>query len=254
LYVEALQLFLREEFLDLLKGEGFAEPNPRPMFPNPPGLLRLEPYSPGLRDRIWWGSGSNATARWAATPHLCIALALRRRVAEVAPAVDHLFRRAATDSQLQSTARDQIGCPSIFGHVGWVFVSHVDDGRADLDRVSACTNGGKQREWRTELAGEVVNAKECAVSPQFFRGNSEFHRLKQRVGRRAYLRACGFGPMPEREKAYFFRHGASIRRELHKTRRQELDTSENPTEIPIGGCNCRAHIDAGNQILIGDLL
>jgi len=25
------------------------------MFPNPPGLLRLEPYSDGLRDRIWWG-------------------------------------------------------------------------------------------------------------------------------------------------------------------------------------------------------
>ena len=55
-----------EEFLDLLKGEGFAEPNPRPMFPNPPGLLRVEPYSAGLRDRIWWGSGSSATARWAA--------------------------------------------------------------------------------------------------------------------------------------------------------------------------------------------
>jgi alkanesulfonate monooxygenase SsuD/methylene tetrahydromethanopterin reductase-like flavin-dependent oxidoreductase (luciferase family) len=55
-----------EEFLDLLKGEGFAKPNPRPMFPNPPGLLRVEPYSAGLRDRIWWGSGSIATARWAA--------------------------------------------------------------------------------------------------------------------------------------------------------------------------------------------
>jgi alkanesulfonate monooxygenase SsuD/methylene tetrahydromethanopterin reductase-like flavin-dependent oxidoreductase (luciferase family) len=55
-----------EEFLTLLKGEGFAEPNPRPMFPNPPGLLRVEPHSPGLRDRIWWGSSSNATARWAA--------------------------------------------------------------------------------------------------------------------------------------------------------------------------------------------
>src|ERR1700693_3336681 len=38
----------------------------RPMFPNPPGLLRLEPYSAGLRDRIWWGSASNATAVWAA--------------------------------------------------------------------------------------------------------------------------------------------------------------------------------------------
>ncbi|GAB3052351.1 LLM class flavin-dependent oxidoreductase [Intrasporangium mesophilum] len=52
--------------LDLLRGEGFAEPNPRPMFPNPPGLLRLEPFSPGLRDRIWWGAGSRATAEWTA--------------------------------------------------------------------------------------------------------------------------------------------------------------------------------------------
>jgi alkanesulfonate monooxygenase SsuD/methylene tetrahydromethanopterin reductase-like flavin-dependent oxidoreductase (luciferase family) len=55
-----------EVFLDLLKGEGFARPNPNPMFPNPPGLLRLEPHSPGLRRRIWWGSSSNATAVWAA--------------------------------------------------------------------------------------------------------------------------------------------------------------------------------------------
>src|SRR5207253_2810304 len=55
-----------ETFLERLKGEGFAKPNPRPMFPNPPGLLRLEPYSPGLRDRIWWGAGSSATAVWAA--------------------------------------------------------------------------------------------------------------------------------------------------------------------------------------------
>ena len=55
-----------EVFLDLLEGKGFAEPNPRPMFPNPPGLLRLEPHSEGLRDRIWWGAGSNATAEWAA--------------------------------------------------------------------------------------------------------------------------------------------------------------------------------------------
>lgn len=55
-----------ETFLGLLGGLGFAEPNPRPMFPNPPGLLRLEPHSPGLRDRIWWGSATNATAEWAA--------------------------------------------------------------------------------------------------------------------------------------------------------------------------------------------
>jgi alkanesulfonate monooxygenase SsuD/methylene tetrahydromethanopterin reductase-like flavin-dependent oxidoreductase (luciferase family) len=53
-------------FLEVIKGEGFAQPSPRPMFPNPPGLLRLEPHSPGLRDRIWWGAGSRQTAEWAA--------------------------------------------------------------------------------------------------------------------------------------------------------------------------------------------
>tara|TARA_R110002110_G_scaffold414147_1_gene643148 strand:- start:2435 stop:3457 length:1023 start_codon:yes stop_codon:yes gene_type:complete len=53
-------------FLEVLKGEGFAEPNPQPMFPNPPGALRVEPHSEGLRDRIWWGAASNATAVWAA--------------------------------------------------------------------------------------------------------------------------------------------------------------------------------------------
>lgn len=54
------------EFFDHLKGDGFAQPNPNPMFPNPPGLLPLEPVATGLRDRIWWGSGSDATAIWAA--------------------------------------------------------------------------------------------------------------------------------------------------------------------------------------------
>ena len=53
-------------FLEALEGRGFAEPNPRPMFPNPPGLLRVEPHSPGLRDRIWWGAGTRATAEWTA--------------------------------------------------------------------------------------------------------------------------------------------------------------------------------------------
>ncbi|WP_455813613.1 LLM class flavin-dependent oxidoreductase [Pseudomonas graminis] len=55
-----------EVLLDVLRGEGFAKPNPQPMFPNPPGMLRVEPFSEGLRDRIWWGAGSNATAVWAA--------------------------------------------------------------------------------------------------------------------------------------------------------------------------------------------
>jgi alkanesulfonate monooxygenase SsuD/methylene tetrahydromethanopterin reductase-like flavin-dependent oxidoreductase (luciferase family) len=54
------------ELLEVLRGEGFAEPNPRPMFPNPGGLLRIEPHSPGLRQRIWWGAGTRATAEWTA--------------------------------------------------------------------------------------------------------------------------------------------------------------------------------------------
>ena len=53
-------------FLQVITGAGFAQPSPSPMFPNPPGLLRPEPHSPGLRDRIWWGAGSRPTADWAA--------------------------------------------------------------------------------------------------------------------------------------------------------------------------------------------
>ena len=52
--------------LEVPGGEGFAQPNPRPMFPNPSGLLRVEPHSEGLRDRIWWGAASQQTATWAA--------------------------------------------------------------------------------------------------------------------------------------------------------------------------------------------
>ena len=53
-------------FLEVINGQGFPKPNPQPMFPNPPGLLRLEPHSPGLRDRIWWGAGTRSTAEWTA--------------------------------------------------------------------------------------------------------------------------------------------------------------------------------------------
>ncbi|WP_040163256.1 LLM class flavin-dependent oxidoreductase [Microbacterium gorillae] len=56
-----------EVMLKVIDGARFAEPNPRPMFPNPyAGPLGIEPQSPGLRDRIWWGAGSDATAEWTA--------------------------------------------------------------------------------------------------------------------------------------------------------------------------------------------
>ena len=55
-----------EIFLQLLQGKGFAQPSPNPMFPNPPGPLRLEPHSEGLCERIWWGAATTSTAQWAA--------------------------------------------------------------------------------------------------------------------------------------------------------------------------------------------
>jgi alkanesulfonate monooxygenase SsuD/methylene tetrahydromethanopterin reductase-like flavin-dependent oxidoreductase (luciferase family) len=55
-----------ETYLKLISGARFAEPSPRPMFPNStPGPLAIQPQSPGLRDRIWWGAASDATAEWA---------------------------------------------------------------------------------------------------------------------------------------------------------------------------------------------
>lgn len=54
------------DFLKIIGGQPFAEPNPMPMFPQGPGKLRIEPYSEGLDKRIWWGAGSQETAIWAA--------------------------------------------------------------------------------------------------------------------------------------------------------------------------------------------
>jgi hypothetical protein len=42
----------------VLPGEVFAEPNPHPMFPDPPGPLCLEPYSEGVT-----GSGGGRLQR-----------------------------------------------------------------------------------------------------------------------------------------------------------------------------------------------
>ncbi len=56
-----------------------------------------------------------------------------RRVAEMAPAVDHLLGRAAADAELQTPAGDEVGRARVLRHVERVLVAHVDDGGADLD-------------------------------------------------------------------------------------------------------------------------
>lgn len=58
----------REKF-DLLmravRGEGLADADAQQF--GRAGRLRIEPHSPGLASRIWWGAGSRDTAVWAGT-------------------------------------------------------------------------------------------------------------------------------------------------------------------------------------------
>ena len=52
-----------ELFLRAIDGEAIAEADPQM---GPAGKLRVEPHSPGLRDRIWWGAATKASAEDAA--------------------------------------------------------------------------------------------------------------------------------------------------------------------------------------------
>ncbi|MFT3797091.1 LLM class flavin-dependent oxidoreductase [Microbacterium sp.] len=52
-------------FLRAIDGEGLAERDPHSPFGGGTGMQRVEPHSPGLRSRVWWGAGSRETAEWA---------------------------------------------------------------------------------------------------------------------------------------------------------------------------------------------
>ncbi len=139
--------------------------------------------------------------------HIGIGLAFERRIAEVAPAVDHLLGRAAADAELQATAADDVGRTGVLRHVERVLVAHVDDRGADLDALGPRADGGEQREGRAELSGVVMDAKEGAIGAELLRGDRELDRLQERVGRRPHLRVRRGRPMAEREEADLF-HGA----------------------------------------------
>jgi alkanesulfonate monooxygenase SsuD/methylene tetrahydromethanopterin reductase-like flavin-dependent oxidoreductase (luciferase family) len=51
-----------EIFRAAISGQSMAQADPRM---GPPGGLAIQPQSPGLSDRIWWGAGTRATAVWA---------------------------------------------------------------------------------------------------------------------------------------------------------------------------------------------
>lgn len=52
-------------FMDAIRGRGVGRADPA-QFGGRQGMLRVEPQSPGLDRRIWWGAGSFDTARWSA--------------------------------------------------------------------------------------------------------------------------------------------------------------------------------------------
>ena len=52
-------------FLAALEGQGVVDADPQ-MTGGTRGRLAVQPQAPGLRERIWWGSGTRATAEWTA--------------------------------------------------------------------------------------------------------------------------------------------------------------------------------------------
>jgi alkanesulfonate monooxygenase SsuD/methylene tetrahydromethanopterin reductase-like flavin-dependent oxidoreductase (luciferase family) len=52
-------------FLRAIDGEGLADRDAHSPFGGGTGRQRIEPHSPGLRSRIWWGAGNRDSAEWA---------------------------------------------------------------------------------------------------------------------------------------------------------------------------------------------
>ena len=123
-----------------------------------------------------------------APAHVGVTPSLRRVVAKMPPPIDHLLRRASADPELQPPTGDEVGCSRILYHVEWILVAHVDNGGADLDAPCPRAHRRQQREWRRELAREMVNPEVRAVRAKRLRGNGEIDGLQQRVCSRPRLR------------------------------------------------------------------
>ena len=77
--------------------------------------------------------------------------------------------------------------PGVLSHVQRVFVSHVDDRRADLDPFGPGADSRKEREWRTQLPGEMMHAIVSPVGAQLLHRDRQVYRLEQGIGSRSRL-------------------------------------------------------------------
>src|SRR4051812_38220983 len=153
------------------------------------------------------------------TAQVCVGSSLRRCVAEVTPAFDDLFRRAAADSELETAVADQIGRARVLHHVERILVPHVDDGRSDLDAARPRANGCEKREGGCKLLREVMHAKVGAVSAKLLCRDGQLDRLLQNIARGSRGGVACRSPMTKRKEADFL-HG---RRVLVATRGREKE-------------------------------
>jgi hypothetical protein len=111
------------------------------------------------------------------TAEVRISSTFGRRVAEVTPPFDHLFRRAAADPELEPAVADHVGRARVFDHVERILVPHVDDGRSDLDAARPGADGRKEREGGRELLRKVMDAKVCAIRTELLGRLGQLDRL-----------------------------------------------------------------------------
>ena len=102
-------------FLRAIDGEGIAERDPNGMFSGGArGMQRIEPHSPGLRSRIWWGAGSRETAEWAGRMGLNLMSSTLLTEADGRPfdALQaeqlHLYKKAYDDAGHTGTPRTSV--------------------------------------------------------------------------------------------------------------------------------------------------
>jgi hypothetical protein len=131
---------------------------------------------------------------------ISVGLSLRRDVAEVAEAVNHLLGRSAADAELETTTGNEVGGAGVLGHVERVLITHVDNGGTDLDPTRSSADRGQQRKRRGELAGEVMHPEVRPIGTDLLRRHGQLDRLQQRIRGRLHERMLGRRPVAEREK------------------------------------------------------
>ena len=132
-------------------------------------------------------------------------IALGRRVAEIATAVDHLLGRAAADAELQPPAGDQVGGARVLHHVERVLVAHVDDRGAELDaswsarRRPPAAGRASRAGGRSDARGSRPRRRRAPRRRPRARSIAAGHRRAERVC------DCGEGVQwPNERKPIFF--------------------------------------------------